>query len=319
MTEVMRALMRGELTPVQIAGFSVGLRVKGETIGEIAAAARVMREFATPVRVADDRHLVDTCGTGGDVSNTFNVSTCAAFVAAAAGARVAKHLGRSVSASGSAEVLEALGVRIPLSPERSAEALAQLGIAFLFAPAHHPALRYAAPVRKELGVRTLFNVVAPLTNPAGARRQLLGVFHPDLVHTHTRVLQRLGSTHVLVVHGADGLDEISISGPTRVGELAGGEIREFELDPESLGLERADLRAIQVTSAQESRALVVSVLQNRPGPARDIVLANAGAAIYAADVEPSIRAGVERARKALASGAAAALLDSLVRFTKQVA
>jgi anthranilate phosphoribosyltransferase len=318
MVGVMRRLMRGELTPAQIAGFVIGLRVKRETVGEIAAAAQVMREFATPVRVADDRHLVDTCGTGGDVSHTFNVSTCAAFVAAAAGARVAKHMGRSVSsASGSAEVLEALGARVPTTPEQTGAAIDRIGIGFLFAPAHHAALRHAAPVRKELGVRTLFNILAPLTNPAGAKRQLLGVFDAELVGIQARVLQRLGSEHVLVVHGEDGLDEISISAGTRVGELVQCEVREYRIDPEALGFALADRRAIEVADVEESRAMVLGVLDDRPGPARDIVLLNAGAALYAADVAGSLADGIARARAALASGAARAALDSFVRFTKQ--
>jgi anthranilate phosphoribosyltransferase len=234
MLHIMRQIMRGELTPAQIAGFIMGLRVKKETIGEIAAAAQVMRELATPVELKDERHLVDTCGTGGDAAHTFNISTCAAFVAAAAGARVAKHMGRSVSSSsGSAEVLEAFGAHIGLTPAQTAQSIDKLGLGFMFAPAHHAAMKYAAPVRKELGVRTIFNILGPLTNPAGAKQQLLGVFHPDLVGIQVRVLQRLGSKHVMVVYGLDGLDEISISGPTMIGELVGGEINEYNFHPSS--------------------------------------------------------------------------------------
>src|SRR5688572_26074048 len=241
MLHVMRQIMRGELSPAQIAGFIIGLRVKKETIGEIAAAAQVMRELATPVEVADDRHLVDTCGTGGDAAHTFNVSTCAAFVAAAAGAKVAKHMGRSVSSSsGSAEVLEALGANIALTPAETGQAIDKLGLGFMFAPAHHAAMKHAAPVRKDLGVRTLFNILGPLTNPAGAKNQVMGVFHSDLVGIEVRVLQRLGSKHVMVVHGLGGLDEISISGPTMIGELVSGQIREYELHPSKFGLELYD-------------------------------------------------------------------------------
>ena len=241
MLHIMRQIMRGELTPAQIGGFITGLRVKKETIGEIAAAAQVMRELATPVEVKDDRHLVDTCGTGGDSAHTFNVSTCSAFVAAAAGAKVAKHMGRSVSSSsGSAEVLEALGAQISLTPAQTGEALEKLGIGFMFAPAHHAAMKYAAPVRKELGVRTIFNILGPLTNPAGAKRQVMGVFHPDLVGIQVRVLQRLGSKHVMVVYGIDGLDEISISGETMIGELVKGEVNEYLVHPSQFGLELFD-------------------------------------------------------------------------------
>src|SRR5512145_3260134 len=253
MLHVMRQIMRGELSPAQIAGFIIGLRVKKETIGEIAAAAQVMREFATPVEVADDRHLVDTCGTGGDAAHTFNVSTCAAFVAAACGAKVAKHMGRSVSSSsGSAEVLEALGAHIALSPAETGEAIEKLGLGFMFAPAHHAAIKHAAPVRKDLGVRTIFNILGPLTNPAGAKNQVMGVFHPDLVGIQTRVLQRLGSRHVMVVYGLEGLDEISISGETMVGELKDGEVREYSVHPRAFGLASAPLSAIRADDARAS-------------------------------------------------------------------
>jgi anthranilate phosphoribosyltransferase len=319
MLHIMRQIMRGELTPAQIAGFIVGLRVKKETIGEIAAAAQVMRELATPVEVADDRHLVDTCGTGGDSAHTFNVSTCAAFVAAAAGAKVAKHMGRSVSSSsGSAEVLEALGAHIALTPQQTGESLQKLGIGFMFAPAHHAAMKYAAPVRKELGVRTLFNILGPLTNPAGAKNQVMGVFHPDLVGIQVRVLQRLGSRHVMVVYGLDGLDEISISGDTLVGELVNGQVNEYTLHPSQLGLELYDRRAIQVTTVEESKAMIQAVLDNQPGPAHNIVAMNAGAAIYTAGLAPSLKAGVERASQAIKSGAAKQKMEDFLAYTRKL-
>ena len=318
MLHVMRQIMRGELTPAQIAGFIVGLRVKKETIGEIAAAAQVMRELATHVEVADERHLVDTCGTGGDAAHTFNVSTCAAFVAAAAGAKVAKHMGRSVSSSsGSAEVLEALGANINMTPADTAQALEKLGIGFMFAPAHHAAMKYAAPVRKELGVRTLFNILGPLTNPAGAKNQVMGVFHPDLVGIQVRVLQRLGSKHVMVVYGLDGLDEISISGETMVGELVKGEVNEYIVHPSQFGLELFDRRAIQVNTVDESKAMIQAVLDNQPGPAHNIVAMNAGAAIYVSGLAGSLKAGIERASQAIKSGAAKQKMEEFVAFTKK--
>jgi anthranilate phosphoribosyltransferase len=318
MLHVMRQIMSGELSPAQIAGFIVGLRVKKETIGEIAAAAQVMRELATHVEVEEDEHLVDTCGTGGDAAHTFNVSTCAAFVAAAAGARVAKHMGRSVSSSsGSAEVLEALGANIAMSPQQTGEAIARLGIGFMFAPAHHAAMKYAAPVRKELGVRTIFNILGPLTNPAGAKNQLMGVFHPDLVGIQVRVLQRLGSRHVMVVYGVDGVDEISISGETMVGELANGEINEYTLHPSQFGLELYDRRAIQVNTVEESKAMILAVLENQSGPALNIVLLNAGAAIYLSGLAKTFKAGIERARETIASGAARKKLEEFIAFTLQ--
>jgi len=317
MLHIMRQIMRGELSPAQIAGFIMGLRVKKETIGEIAAAAQVMRELATPVEVKDDRHLVDTCGTGGDAAHTFNVSTCAAFVAAAAGAKVAKHMGRSVSSSsGSAEVLEALGANIALSPAQTGEAIDKLGLGFMFAPAHHSAMKHAAPVRKDLGVRTIFNILGPLTNPAGAKNQVMGVFHPDLVGIQVRVLQRLGSKHVMTVYGLDGLDEISISGETLVGELVGGEINEYRLHPSDVGLELYDRRAIQVNSVDESREMILAVLGNQPGPARSIAALNAGAAIYVAGVAKTLKAGIERALRVIESGEARKKLDEFVAFTK---
>jgi anthranilate phosphoribosyltransferase len=320
MLHIMRQIMRGELTPAQIGGFIVGLRVKKETIGEIAAAAQVMREFATPVKVADAQHLVDTCGTGGDAAHTFNVSTASAFVAAAAGARVAKHMGRSVSsASGSAEVLEALGARIALTPEQTGQAIDQLGLGFMFAPSHHAAMKHAAPVRKELGVRTIFNILGPLTNPAGAANQVMGVFHIDLVGIQVRVLQRLGSKHVMVVYGLEGLDEISISGETLVGELVNGEINEYTLHPQQFGLELYDRRAIQVNTVEESRQMILAVLDGQPGPAQNIVLLNAGAAIYVAGVAASLQAGIDRARRAIAKGEARNKLDEFVAFTQAAA
>ena len=319
MLHVMRQIMRGELTPAQIAGFIIGLRVKKETIGEIAAAAQVMRELATHVEVKDDRHLVDTCGTGGDSAHTFNVSTCAAFVAAAAGAKVAKHMGRSVSSSsGSAEVLEALGANIGLTPEQTGQAIDRLGLGFMFAPAHHSAMKYAAPVRKELGVRTIFNILGPLTNPAGARNQVMGVFHPDLVGIQVRVLQRLGSEHVMIVYGLDGLDEITISADTMVGELVNGQVNEYTIHPSHFGLELYDRRAIQVHTVEESKELIVAVLGNQPGPAHNIVALNAGAAIYVAGVAKTMKEGIERARAAIASGEAKRKLDEFIAFTKKL-
>jgi anthranilate phosphoribosyltransferase len=319
MLHVMRQIMRGELTPAQIAGFIIGLRVKKETIGEIAAAAQVMRELATHVEVEDDKHLVDTCGTGGDSAHTFNVSTCVAFVAAAAGARVAKHMGRSVSSSsGSAEVLEALGAHIALTPEQTGLAINQLGLGFMFAPAHHSAMKHAAPVRKELGVRTLFNILGPLTNPANARNQVMGVFHPDLVGIQVRVLQRLGSRHVMTVYGLDGLDEISISAETMVGELVNGQVNEYNIHPSQFGLELYDRRAIQVHTVEESKEMILAVLGNQPGPANNIVALNAGAAIYVSGLAPSLKEGIARARQVVQSGAAKKKLDEFIAFTKKL-
>jgi anthranilate phosphoribosyltransferase len=319
MLHIMRQIMRGELSQAQIAGFIMGLRVKKETIGEIAAAAQVMRELATPVEVKDDKHLVDTCGTGGDAAHTFNVSTCAAIVAAAAGASVAKHMGRSVSsASGSAEVLEALGANIALTPEQTGQAIDKLGLGFMFAPAHHAAMKHAAPVRKDLGVRTIFNILGPLTNPAGAKNQIMGVFHQDLVGIQVRVLQRLGSKHVMVVYGLDGLDEISTSGDTVVGELKNGQINEYILNPGQLGMELYDRRAITVTTVDESKAMIVAVLEGQPGPAHNIVALNAGAAIYVAGRADSLKAGVELASKTIKSGAAKKKLEEFIAFTQKL-
>ncbi len=318
MLALMRRIMSGEMSPVMIAAFAIGLRVKKETIGEIAAAAQVMREFATPVAVADRTHLVDIVGTGGDASHTFNISTASMFVAAAAGARVAKHGGRSVSStSGSADVMETLGAYIGLSPAQVADCLAETGIGFMFAPHHHAAMKHAAPVRKELGVRTLFNILGPLTNPAGAPNQLLGVFHPDLVGIQVRVLQRLGSEHVMVVYGMNGMDEISLSGETLVGELVGGEVREYTVHPSDFGLPVYDSRVLKVASTQESVQCIQRALANEDGPVRDVVLLNAGAALYCAGVAASVAEGVRRAREAVASGAAQAKLSQFVSVTNR--
>ena len=316
MLSLWRRLMSGELTPVQIAALLVGLRVKKETVGEIAAAAQIMREFSTRVPVQDQTHLVDIVGTGGDGINTFNISTAAMFVAAAAGARVAKHGNRSVSSSsGSADVLESLGARISLTPSQVAECLEQTGIGFMFAPNHHAAMRHAAAVRKELGVRTIFNILGPLTNPAGAQNQLMGVFHPDLVGIQVRVLQRLGSRHVLVVHGRDGMDEVSLGAATLVGELRDGEVREYEIHPEDFGLSMVSHRGLRVGNALESRERVLEALDGRAGPACEIVSLNAGVALYAADCAGSIAEGIVMARTAVASGAARRKLEQFVAVT----
>ncbi len=315
MLSLMRQIMAGEVTPVMIAALITGLRVKKETIGEITAAAMVMRELSTKVPVADSTHLVDTCGTGGDSAHTFNISTAATFVAAGAGARVAKHGGRSVSSkSGSADVLEALGININLSPEQVAKAIAEIGLGFMFAPNYHSAMKHAAPVRKELGVRTLFNILGPLTNPAGAPNQVMGVFHPDLVGIQVRVLQRLGSERALTVFGREGLDEISISGETLVGELRDGEVREYVVSPEQFGLSTHDIRTLQVATVEESRDRILKVLRNEPGAERDVVALNAGAAIYAAGIADSLADGVERAQASISSGAALAKLEALRAF-----
>ena len=318
MLSVMRGIMRGEITPVQTAGILMGLRVKVESVVEIAAAAEVMRELSTKVEVGELAHLVDTCGTGGDGLNTFNISTTSAFVAAAAGARVAKHGGRSVSSStGSADVLESLGVDFATQrPEHTAHSIREIGVGFMFAPNHHSAMKFAAPVRRELGVRTLFNILGPLTNPAGARNQVMGVFHRDLVLLQARVLQALGSRHVMVVHGEDGLDEISLCRPTWVAELKHGEVVQYSIAPEAFGMDRASLDSIRVRSADESKAMLLAVLANRPGPARDIVCLNAGAAIYVSGCASSLIEGVARARAAVASGGARAKLDQLVEFSR---
>ncbi|MBP6418947.1 MAG: anthranilate phosphoribosyltransferase [Giesbergeria sp.] len=320
MLHLMRMIMRGELSPVMTAAIVTGLRVKKETIGEITAAAQVMREFSTKVPVYNAQHLVDIVGTGGDGANTFNISTCAMFVAAAAGAKTAKHGGRSVSSkSGSADVMEALGIHIHLTPAAIAQCIAEVGIGFMFAPNHHPAMKNVAPVRKELGVRTLFNILGPLTNPAGAPNILMGVFHPDLVGIQVRALQRLGAEHALVVYGRDGMDEISLGAATLVGELKNGQVTEYEIHPEDFGLGMASNRAFKVETPQESRALLLAVLDGASGPASDIVALNAGAALYAAGVANSIADGLARARQALSSGAARAKLDQLVARSQALA
>ena len=318
MLSLMRQIMKGEVSPAQIAGILVGLRVKKETIGEISAAAFVMREFATRVPVTKREHLVDTCGTGGDAAHTFNISTASALVAAAAGAQVAKHGGRSVSSTcGSADVLEALGVNLNLTPEQVGRSIDQIGIGFMFAPNFHGAMKYAAPVRRELGVRTLFNVLGPLTNPASADNQVMGVFHADLVGIQARVLQRLGSRHVLVVNGSDGLDEITISGPSNIAELKDGEVREYTVQPQDFGLKAAPLESIRVANVDEAKAMLLGVLNNLPGAARDIVLLNAGAAIYVAGLSPTLAEGVKKASEVIASGAAKHKLAQLIRLSHE--
>ncbi|WP_048438400.1 anthranilate phosphoribosyltransferase [Caenimonas sp. SL110] len=320
MLSVVRQIMSGELSPVMMAALITGLRVKKETIGEITAAAQVMREFSTKVDVADKTHLVDIVGTGGDGSQTFNISTCSMFVAAAAGAKVSKHGGRSVSSkSGSADVLESLGLNINLPPAAIAKCIAEVGIGFMFAPNHHPAMKNVAPVRKELGVRTIFNILGPLTNPAGAPNILMGVFHPDLVGIQVRALQRLGAEHALVVYGRDGMDEVSLGAATMVGELKNGEITEYEIHPEDFGLPMASNRALKVETPDQSRQMLLNVLNNEPGAARDIVIFNSGAALYAANVAGSIQDGIDKARAALDSGAAKARLDALVKLSQSLA
>jgi anthranilate phosphoribosyltransferase len=320
MLSLWRRLMSGDLTQVQIAALLMGLRVKKETIGEIAAAAQIMREFSTRVEIADRTNLVDLCGTGGDGAGTFNISTAAMFVAAAAGARVAKHGGRSVSSgSGSADVLEELGANISLSPQAVARCIEDTGIGFMFAPSHHAAMKHAAPVRKELGVRTIFNILGPLTNPAGAPNQVMGVFHPDLVGIQVRVLKQLGSNHVLVVHGKDGMDEVSLGAATLVGELKDGEVREYEIHPEDFGLSMVSNRGLRVSSAPESKTMVLEALDNTAGTPREIVAFNAGVALYAANVADSIGDGIARARSALASGAARRKLTEFVEVTRKLA
>ena len=316
MLHLMRMIMKGEITPLMTAAILTGLRVKKETIGEITAAAQVMREFSTKVEVADRTHLVDIVGTGGDGANTFNISTCAMFVAAAAGARVSKHGGRSVSSkSGSADVLESLGVHINLPPSAIAQSIAEVGIGFMFAPNHHPAMKNVAPVRKELGVRTLFNILGPLTNPASAPNILMGVFHPDLVGIQIRALQRLGAEHALVVYGRDGMDEVSLGATTLVGELKNGDITEYEIHPEDFGLTMASHRALRVDTPEQSRDMVLAVLENQTGAPRDIVALNAGVALYAANVAPTMAAGIALAQQALAQGLAKAKLEQLNEFT----
>ncbi|MBE0510587.1 MAG: anthranilate phosphoribosyltransferase [Chromatiales bacterium] len=318
MRQVMHQIMTGEASPAQIGGFLIGLRMKGETVDEIAAAAAVMRELATGVSISGD-HLVDIVGTGGDGSNTFNISTTCTFVVAAAGGKVAKHGNRSVSSkSGAADLLEAAGVRLDLSPEQVARCVDEIGVGFMFAPMHHSAMKHAIGPRKEMGVRTIFNVLGPLTNPAGVPNQLLGVFSRELVEPLAEVLRQLGSRHVLVVRSDDGMDEISIGAPTQVAELKDGQISRYQIQPEDFGLARADIASLAVDGAEASLAVVRRVLGGERGAARDIVLLNAGAAIYAADLTDSMAAGVLRAAEVIDSGAAAAKLDALVKLSQSL-
>jgi anthranilate phosphoribosyltransferase len=320
MVDLMRQVMEGKVSPVQLAAILMGLHVKTESVSEIAAAAAVMREFSTKVDVGPVEHLVDTCGTGGDKAHTFNISTTAAFVTAAAGARVAKHGGRAVSSqSGSADVLEGLGVNLAITPEQVGRCIREVGVGFMFAPNHHPAMKHAAPVRKELGMRTILNILGPLTNPAGAPSQVMGVFHVDLVGIQARVLKMLGSRHVMTVHGHDGLDEITLTGPTHVAELKHDFITEYTIEPKQFGLDVAPIEAIQAKDAAQSRACLEAVLANEPGPARDIVVLNAAAALYVSGVAASMWDGVAAARDAIASGAARAKLDQLVALTRTFA
>ena len=320
MVGLMRQVMRGDVSPVMTAAILTGLRVKKETVGEIAGAATVMREFSRTVEVADRNHLVDIVGTGGDGSHTFNISTCAMFVAAAAGARVAKHGNRSVSSSsGSADVLEALGAAIELQPEQVAQSIQRCGIGFMYAPIHHPAMKVVAPVRREMGVRTIFNILGPLTNPAGAPNILMGVFHPDLVGIQARVLQRLGAQRALVVWGRDGVDELSLGAATLVGELRDGQVREYEVHPEDFGIAMSATRNLKVADAGQSSAMLLGVLEGVPGPAREIVALNAAAALYVAGVATDIANGLARARAAIDSGAARQAQSDFVRTTRELA
>lgn len=321
MTDLMRQIMSGQVPPEQIAAILTGLRIKVETVSEITAAAAVMREFATPVKVADNTHLVDIVGTGGDGAKTFNISTTAMFVAAACGVQVAKHGGRSVSSSsGAADVVEQMGASVTLSSEQVAESIAQSGIGFMFAPNHHSAMRYVAPVRRSLGFRSIFNILGPLTNPAGAPNQLLGVFHIDLCGILSRVLQQLGSKHVLVVYGSDGLDELTLTGTSRIAELKDGVIREYDISPEMFGLPvYANLDDIKVASSRESLDMMNSVLSGSQGAARDIVLLNAAAAIYVGGKAESLADGVAAAKDAIDSGAAAAKQKAFIETTQKLA
>jgi len=315
MCDVMRLIMSGGATDAQIGGFLIALRCKGESIDEIAAAAEVMRELAGKVNVTGE-HVIDTCGTGGDGANTFNISTTCAFVVAAAGGQVAKHGNRSVSSScGSADLLEAAGVNLDLSAEQVAQCVHEIGVGFLFAPKHHGAMKYAIGPRKEMGVRTLFNLLGPLSNPAGAPNQLIGVFSKDWVEPLAQVLKKLGSRHVLVVSADDGLDEISIAAPSTIAELKEGEVTTYTITPEQFGFKRASLAELAVTDAASSLVMVKSVLDNQAGAARDIVLLNAGAAIYAANITDSLGAGIEKAREVIASGAARAKLEALIAYS----
>ena len=315
MTAVMRTIMTGEATPAQIGGFLIGLRMKGETVDEIAAAAKVMRELATGVKVTGT-NVVDIVGTGGDATNTFNVSTACTFVVAAAGGTVAKHGNRSVSSkSGSADLLEAAGVNLDLTPEQVAQCINEVGVGFMFAPKHHSAMKHAIGPRKEMGVRTIFNVLGPLTNPAGAPNQLLGVFSAELVEPLAEVLNKLGSHHVLVVHAEDGMDEISIGAPTRVAELKEGQVSTYTITPEQFGIERNDIKQLVVNSAGESLAIIKGVLEDQPGAARDIVMLNAGAAIHAAGLADTLDAGIRKADTVIATGKAKEKLDALVKLS----
>ena len=320
MVDLMRQIMRGEVSPSMTAAILTGLRVKKETVGEIAGAATVLREFARPVEVADRTHLVDIVGTGGDGAHTFNISTTSIFVVAAAGAKVAKHGNRSVSSkSGAADVLEALGANIELQPEQVAECIERCGIGFMFAPVHHPAMKAVAPVRREMGVRTIFNILGPLTNPANAPSILMGVFHPDLVGIQVRVLQELGAERALVVWGRDGMDELSLGAASLVGELRDGVVREYEVHPEDFGIAMAASRNLRVADATESKAMLLGALDNKPGLPLEIVALNAGAALYVAGIADSVADGIVRAREALASGAARAKLDQFVTTTRELA
>ena len=319
MLDLMRQIMKGEMSPLMVAAILTGLRVKKETVGEITAAAQVMREMSTRIEIPNSAKLVDIVGTGGDGAHTFNISTTSMFVAAAAGAKVAKHGGRSVSSSsGSADVLEALGASIMLTPAQVGECLEKTGIGFMFAPNHHSAMKNVAPIRREMGVRTIFNILGPLTNPASAPNTLLGVFHPDLVGILVRVMERLGAKHVMVVYGKDGMDEISLGAATLVGELKDGKVSEYEIHPEDFGLQMSSNRSLRVDNSAESKEMIYATLANTPGTAREIVVLNAGTALYVANVAASIQRGVELAREVIASGAARAKLDDFVRFTQSL-
>ncbi|PAX15991.1 anthranilate phosphoribosyltransferase [Vandammella animalimorsus] len=320
MLHLMRLIMQGEISPLMTAAIITGLRVKKETIGEITAAASVMRELSLKVQVKDTRHLVDIVGTGGDGAHTFNISTCSLFVAAAAGAKISKHGGRSVSSkSGSADVMEALGANIQLSPAQIAASIERTGIGFMFAPNHHPAMKNVAQIRREMGVRSIFNILGPLTNPAGAPNILMGVFHADLVGIQVRTLQRLGAEHALVVYGKDGLDEISLGAATMVGELKDGQVREYEIHPEDFGLSMASTRALRADTPEQSQRMLCDVLQGQSGPTRDIVLLNTAAALYAANVASDIAQGIDLARQAIDSGNAQRKLQEFVRTTQELA
>lgn len=319
MLDLFRQIMGGEMSPVMIAALTMGLRVKKESVGEIAAAAQVMREFAAKVNVENSDNLLDIVGTGGDGANTFNISTASMFVAAAAGARVAKHGGRSVSSSsGSADALEALGVNINLQPDQVAQSIQATGIGFMFAPNHHAAMKHAAPVRKELGVRTIFNILGPLTNPASAPNIMMGVFHPDLVGIQARVLQKLGTKHAVVVWARDNMDEVSLGASTMVGELVNDEIHEYDIHPEDFGLQMVASRNLKVNNVAESKEKILEALTNKTGPARDIVILNSGTALYAAGIASSIANGITMAQGVVASGAARSKLDQFVQFTQSI-